>query len=119
MTFKYYLINFFYGLIMTCIIVYVYRDDVYSNTYLMEFVALIISLLFYPLSRKITEDIALKFSTREFWNQGFFIETCGKSGAYAMYYLFCFVFSIPLGVIFIIYHWIKALMQKYQRSQKH
>lgn len=119
MTFKYYFINIGWGVFFALISFYFWYEKPDEANNLEILIVSIISLLFYPLSKKLIEDIALKFSTREFWNQGFFMETCGKSGAYAMYYLFCFVFAIPLGIVFIIYHWIKALMQKYQRSLKH
>ncbi|MDD1014687.1 colicin E1 family microcin immunity protein [Pseudomonas rubra] len=61
------------------------------------------SLLLFPFSRKLIEQSALKFSSSAFWNRGLFVETPGKNGLYALFYLLCMATAIPLGGTYCVY----------------
>lgn len=104
---KYYIYNFFGGLLCFIIHLMIYWDEIKSGDgVVFLFIALINTALF-PFSKRLIENIALKYTKRDFWNRGFFMDTPGKMGGVALYYLFCFIFSIPFAIIFITYYYIK------------
>jgi len=59
----------------------------------------IISCILFPLSKLTIEVIALKFTKEEFWHKGFFKDDIGKNGLRAIFWVFCFAFAIPIGII--------------------
>jgi len=62
----------------------------------------IISLVLFPFSKLIIERFALKYTDRNFWNRGFFVDTPGKMGGLVLYDIFCFITSIPVFFAFTI-----------------
>lgn len=103
---KYYINNVGWGIFFLCVFLWQSNTWLESNL-VMVWTLLIISTLLYPFSKKLIERIALLYTTKEFWCKGIFTETAGKSGLYAMYYFFCFIFSIPFGISYLIYLNIK------------
>ncbi|MFL1556349.1 colicin E1 family microcin immunity protein [Pseudomonas sp. O64] len=101
---KYYFRSLIWGIGYFCLSVYIWKDHNKIPIYSFFFC---ISAFFFPLSKRLIENIALRYTTREFWTTGIFMETSGKSGGYALFYMFCFIFSIPLGALYLIYLYIK------------
>ncbi|WP_431224244.1 colicin E1 family microcin immunity protein [Serratia sp. L9] len=54
-----------------------------------------LSAVLFPFAKCLIETLALKYTTREFWSRGLFVETAAKNGLYALYHMACFVVSIP------------------------
>ena len=103
MTKKYYLNNLVWGVIGFVLFGYIWIFGSDSPVWRQGGIifAALLSALFFPLAKKYVEDVTLTFTSKKFWMAGFFVETPGKNGLYALLYFFCFVFSIPLGLIFI------------------
>lgn len=74
-----------------------------DESYFIYLLFVLISLSLFPLSKLLIESVALKYTTREFWNRGFFLDTSGKTGLLAAYNLLCLAVAIPLGVMYIVY----------------
>ncbi|KGA44086.1 hypothetical protein BI323_06360 [Yersinia ruckeri] len=103
---KYYINNVGWGVFFLC--VFLWQSNTWlENNLILAWSILIISTLLYPFSKKLIEIIALIYTKKEFWHKGIFSEDIGKNGLYAIYYIFCFIFSIPLGVLCIIFLSIK------------
>ncbi len=66
----------------------------------------------YPLSKWAAEWLFLKFTTREFWNRGLFMDTPGKMGGLAIYYGTVFLFSIPITLFLLLGLLVKKLLNK-------
>ncbi|HHR6116721.1 hypothetical protein GKR59_15915 [Providencia alcalifaciens] len=99
---EYYLKNIGWGVFGCILFLWLCRGEP-TQSYILISVFLIASALFYPFSKKAIELVALTFTGKNFWNTGIFANTALKSGIYAIYYMFCFIFSIPIGLIFIIF----------------
>ncbi|WP_222618805.1 colicin E1 immunity protein [Serratia sp. JUb9] len=98
---KYYFKNLLNGLttaIMLIIAMYFYPS--FPMSYAVP--VLLSCALLMPFSKKMIEDIALRYTSEEFWNTGIFKDDIGKNGLYAMFYLLCFILAIPLGLIYIL-----------------
>ncbi|MBS0973043.1 colicin E1 family microcin immunity protein [Serratia rubidaea] len=103
---KYYFKNLLNGLttaIMLIIAMYFYPS--FPMSYAVP--VLLGSALLMPLSKKLIEYIALRYTSERFWNTGIFKDNIGKNGLYAMFYLLCFVFAIPLGLIYVLVYFLK------------
>lgn len=100
MTKNYYLKNLFWGLLFFCMFLYSWYPD--KEKMIIATLFSLPSSLLYPYAKKLIENIALRYTTREFWSKGLFIETPAKSGAYAIFYMFCFIFALPLGGIYFL-----------------
>ncbi|MGQ5716846.1 colicin E1 family microcin immunity protein [Enterobacter cloacae] len=103
MTLKYYLGNFYWGLVLFGIIAFVWHDEPQTTT-MKTFLGLaLLSGLIFPFAKRAIERIALKYSTTEQWTTGFYTETPMKNGLYAVYFMLIFVAAIPVGVIYLLY----------------
>ncbi|CNJ78119.1 Colicin E1 (microcin) immunity protein [Yersinia mollaretii] len=104
MSTKYYLRNLYWGVTGFCITVYFcYLGENKSAADITLYLTLAgISTILYPFSKRLTEKIALFYTKKEFWYRDYFSEDVGKNGLYAIYYIFCFIFSIPLGISYLI-----------------
>lgn len=71
-----------------------------DQQFLMQAFSIISGLLF-PLSKLTIEKTALKFTDESFWNKGFFKEDIGKNGLRAIFWLFCFIFAMPISILYI------------------
>lgn len=98
---KYYINNVGWGVFFLC--VFLWQSNIWLESNItLAWVILTTSTLLYPFSKRLIERIALLCTTKKFWHKGFFSEDIGKNGLYAIYYTFCFIFSIPLGTLYII-----------------
>ncbi|WP_410017171.1 colicin E1 family microcin immunity protein [Pseudomonas sp. 5P_3.1_Bac2] len=98
---KYYFQRFFWGALG--FVLAAWNGSIFSHV--LPVPPLIIdgfSALLFPCAIKFVENLALRFTSREFWNKGVLIDTPGKSGGYAIFYVFCYVFSIPLGMAYVL-----------------
>lgn len=100
---KYYLNNLVWGVIGFCVFgyIWVFRSDLSGWPLMGLVLAALLSALLFPLAKKAVEDVALTYTDKKFWTTGFFVETPGKNGLYALFYFSCFVLSIPLAIMFI------------------
>ncbi|WP_410017172.1 colicin E1 family microcin immunity protein [Pseudomonas sp. 5P_3.1_Bac2] len=67
-----------------------------------------LSALLFPFATKCLEDFALRLTRKELWGKGIFADTPGNSGVYALYYCFCYLFAIPLSLIYLLVAWVKS-----------
>lgn len=107
MTKSYYLRNVFWGFIPIVVLAFnwVFRPQNQYTEELMIFS--VISCVLLPFAKLGIEKLMLKFTTTDFWTTGFFESDVGTNGLRAIYYLFCFVFAIPVSVIYFVGSLIK------------
>lgn len=103
MTWSYYFKNIGWAIFFLALVIYDCNKNPENNKMQLLLAVSIPSSLLYPFCKIGVETLALKFTKKEFWHRGLFKDTSGKSGLYALYYLFCFIFAIPIGISFIIY----------------
>lgn len=99
---EYYLKNIYIGLFFLCVYLIKEWGELFDRDTIL-FIFVIVSCFLTPFSKYFIELIASKLTTRDFWNTGIFIDTPGKMGGFALYYLFCFVAAIPLSIIYLIF----------------
>lgn len=104
---KYYINN-----IPNCIVLFivywvVWWREIGNGYYFIYLFIMLISLSLFPMAKLLIESIALKYTTREFWNRGFFLDSPGRMSIIMVYDWICFAVAIPLGVICIIYFRMK------------
>ncbi|MFC3395741.1 colicin E1 family microcin immunity protein [Brenneria rubrifaciens] len=93
--------NFFIGIGMVAIFGFVcYKQGLDPDLLCHVTILSTLSALLFPFGINVIEKAALRFTSREFWRRGLFIETIGKNGLYVIYYGFCFFLAIPLSVIY-------------------
>lgn len=110
---QYYIQNMCWGWFYGATTIFLFFDsDIKEYTFLMFFVVSIIGIVLYPLAKFAVESFFLKFTTREFWNKGLFMDTAGKAGGLAVYGGVIFLLSIPITMVFIITIFIKRLLVK-------
>jgi len=98
-TIKYYLKNMFFGIVAFIITVNAYVKDPHSDRNVFLLVAAVINGILFPYARMAVETIALKYTNKEFWHKGFFSEDIGKNGLLAMFCFFCYIFALPLSIL--------------------
>lgn len=103
MTWGYYLKNIGWALFFLALLIYDWNKDPEEKKMQALLIMSVPSSILYPFCKIGIETLVLRFTTKEFWHRGFFKDTSGKSGLYALYYLFCFVFAIPIGLLYITY----------------
>ncbi|CRY53588.1 Colicin E1 (microcin) immunity protein [Yersinia intermedia] len=99
---KYYIKNIFWGLVFVAIAYYYWQEDPVNKKTILIFYFSVINCFLYPFSKKLIEHIVLKFTKKEFWQQDFFTSSVGGS-LQAILFLFCFISSIPFGILYIIH----------------
>lgn len=110
MKIDYYLKNLMWGILFFGLSVYNYdwgSSVTIAPKLILHPIVSGINTLLFPFSKRLIENIALHYTTKEFWSRGLFMETSGKNGVYAVFYLFCFFFAIPLGLIYLIFSHFK------------
>lgn len=100
MTIKYYFSKLFWGLIAVAIFANSWLESDNSSRSLSFFILSIINALFCPFAMYSVKTMVLKFSTEKFWSKH--IYTSGVGGFPAMAHVFCFIFAIPLSIVFLI-----------------
>lgn len=99
----YYFRNIHWGLIIYLIAVYLMREDFDEPNGKVLLISLLINCLLFPFAKKAIEEVALKFSTRESWMTGVYVETPMKNGIYAIYYMAVFIAAFPVSVAYLLY----------------
>ncbi|WP_348770280.1 colicin E1 family microcin immunity protein [Morganella morganii] len=108
---KYYIQNMCWGWVISLWLLYLtWGDDFKYKTTLL--VIIFSGFIFYPFAKWCVECFFLTFTTRKFWNSGFFIDTPGKMGLLAIYSCSTFLLSIPIIIIFVLIRIIKRLLIK-------
>ncbi|EOA4363570.1 TPA: colicin E1 family microcin immunity protein [Proteus mirabilis] len=111
MTKKYYINNMFWGWFIGILLIYSCLDnDIREYKWLSLFIISIIGIGLYPLAKFAVESFFLTFTTKEFWNTGWFIDTPGKKGILALYSITIFIFAIPISILYIIAILAKRLL---------
>ena len=100
MTQKYYLQNLLLGALLAAIFFYGWYE--HNDRFAAVAIFSAVNAVFFPLSRLLLESVALKYTRRDMWLRGFFVETPAKSGLYAIYFLFLFIFALPFALIYVI-----------------
>ncbi len=98
MTLKYYFRNFFWGWIPVLILLIDIVKGSYDDKFLIVFILSLFSALLFPVAKFNAELFALSITKKQFWKTAFFKDYPSKSGLWAIFYLFCFIFAIPLSV---------------------
>ena len=104
MTIKYYMKNMIFGVVAFIITFNSYVKDPHNERMIFLLVSAVINGILFPYARMTVETIALKYTSKEFWHKGFFSDDIGKNGLVAMFWLFCYFFSLPL---FILWFFVK------------
>lgn len=101
----YYFKNLFISLVLTVLAMVIwFQENAYSQKENLYFSLIVISSAFlFPLSKKLIERFFLSFTTPDFWTRGLFMETPGKNGLYALFWLSSMATAIPLGGAYLIY----------------
>ncbi|XKU41592.1 colicin E1 family microcin immunity protein [Pseudomonas [fluorescens] ATCC 17400] len=111
---SYYYNKLFWGVVCFSISTYLWCFKSGVNGYLLYGYMLLfcVCALLFPFSIKLVENIALTYTSKEFWTTGFFMESPAKNGAYAFFYMLCYVFSIPLSVVYFAHFMLKKRYSK-------
>ncbi|MFT4274707.1 MAG: colicin E1 family microcin immunity protein [Pantoea sp.] len=56
----------------------------------------------YPFSKYAIERFALRFTSREYWHSGMWLDTPAKNPLYALYFILCFAVAIPVCIIYFL-----------------
>ncbi|NBN87070.1 colicin transporter [Proteus sp. G2300] len=99
---KYYVNNMFWGFFILAIHVILSWEELRLGDGFLWLFMSIINAILYPFAKWAVECFFLKFTTREFWNKGWFIDTPGKKGILALYSIMVFIFAIPISILYII-----------------
>lgn len=111
MTIKYYAYNMFWGYFMAASILYLSHGDNEPRVIALQILSSVSALLF-PYSKFLMENIALKYTNKEFWETGFFKDGVPKTYLITLYVIFTFITAIPLGVISILIEIKNAITRK-------
>lgn len=111
MTWSYYLKNILWGLFYTSAVYGAWYKNPESERLTLILILSVISCVLTPFAKKLIEIVALRYSTKEFWQQDFFVSSVGGS-VQVIYDLFCLIFSIPLAALYLCMHIFKALRHK-------
>ncbi|WP_343047939.1 colicin E1 family microcin immunity protein [Pseudomonas reactans] len=99
----YYFKNLFIGLVLFAICVYASKSSGYQALY---FIVACISAFLFPLSKRLIENIAFRYAGKDVWSSAPLM-TGARSGGYALLWLLCFGFAIPLGGGYLIWLCVK------------
>jgi hypothetical protein len=102
MTKAFYLKNLVYGALWGGLAAFVYYSGFNQGHSVGMYLIFGLSAVLFPFAKCLVETLALKYTTREFWSRGLFVETPAKNGLYALYHMACFVVSIPLGLLYLL-----------------
>lgn len=108
LTIKEYLRNSIFGFIVVLVFYFGWRHAPENNKMYYAFIISVISYILSPFSRKIIEQVAFRFIKKSFWQRDLFISPTGGS-LIAILELICFVFSIPICLIYVLYLSLKLL----------
>ena len=101
MTAKYYIKNIFMGVVLFTITVYSCVQYPHSERNVFLLVSSAINGILFPYAKLTVETIAIKYTGKEFWHKGFFKDDVGKNGLVAMFWIFCYIFALPLSILWV------------------
>lgn len=107
----FYLKNLVYGVFWGCLAAFIYYSGFDQGHSIGMYLIFAVSALLFPFAKCLIETLALKFTTREFWSRGLFVDTSARNGIYALYTMALFAVSIPLGILYMLLN-KKALQRK-------
>ena len=100
----YYIKNIFWGVLFFIFMTYSWNSYDYKiSTDHPLYIPIIINVFLFPFAKKAIESFALRFTSPESWSRGVWIDTPGKTGVMALFYLCCYVVAIPIGLPYAIY----------------
>ncbi|MDU4093055.1 MAG: colicin E1 family microcin immunity protein [Pantoea sp.] len=104
MSAKYYATHFIFGLIMLAAAGSPWiHNPGHPGNQLIALVALINCLL-YPFPKLVLEVLALKIVSKAFWEKRFFaIDPVGNTKIRAIYWVFSFIFAVPVCVLSLFF----------------
>ncbi|EAO4188170.1 colicin transporter [Salmonella enterica] len=88
-----------------------WKDNQENARMFYAFIGCIISAITFPFSMRIIQKMVIRFTGKEFWQKDFFTNPVGGSLT-AIFELFCFVISVPVVAIYLIFILCKALSGK-------
>lgn len=110
-TAKYYLKSIIPSCIILGVFYFGWKDNPDNSRMTYALIGCVISAVLFPFSIQIIKNTALTFSREEFWQADFFTNPVGGS-LVAIFELFCFIVSIPVCILYLLFILIKALSNK-------
>ena len=111
MTKKYYFANLSWGLVWLCVVVYSYSVGFNAprsvSDMVLNYGLFAVSAIVYPFSKYVIERVIAAFLSERFRKKSFFAEGVGNRGIYVFFYLICFIFAIPFGLMYLVYRFVK------------
>lgn len=110
-TVKYFLKSLVPSIIMLLVFYFGKKDNPESIIMHYAFIGCVISSVFFPFSMRIVRKTMLTFTKEEFWQRDIFTNPIGGS-LVAIFEIFCFVVSVPICIVYLMFLLIKALLNK-------
>ena len=108
---KYLLKSLIPSLIILTVFYLGWKDNQENARMFYAFIGCIISAITFPFPMRIIQKMVIRFTGKEFWQKDFFTNPVGGSLT-AIFELFCFVISVPVVAIYLIFIFCKALSGK-------
>lgn len=108
---KYLLKSLIPSLIILTVFYLGWKDNQENARMFYAFIGCIINAITFPFSMRIIQKMVIRFTGKEFWQKDFFTNPVGGSLT-AIFELFCFVISVPVVAIYLIFILCKALSGK-------
>lgn len=101
---SYYLKNLLFSLLILFIHLYCAwnESEIFSGLTLF----FMVNTVTFPFAKFMIESIVLQFTKREFWEGKFHAKT---SEGKALYHFTCFIFSIPLCLVYVLLFLLKLI----------
>lgn len=108
---KYFLKSLIPSFIILAVFYLGWKDNQGNARMFYAFIGCIINSITFPFSMKIIQKMFVRFTGEEFWQKDFFTNPVGGSLT-AIFELFCFVISVPVVAIYLIFIFCKVLSGK-------
>ena len=108
---KYLLKSLIPSLIILTVFFFFLKDNKENARMFYAFIGCIISAITFPFSMRIIQKMVIRFTGKDFWQKDFFTNPVGGRLT-AIFELFCFVISVPVVAIYLIFIFCKALSGK-------
>lgn len=108
---KYLLKSLIPSLIILTVFYLGWKDNQENARMFYALIGCIISAITFPFSMRIIQKMVIRFTGKELWQKDFFTNPVGGSLT-AIFELFCFVISVPVVAIYLIFIFCKALSGK-------
>ena len=110
---KYFLKSLIPGFIILTVFYLGWKDNQENSRMFYAFIGCIISSITFPFSMKIIQKMVIRFTGKEVWQKDFFTNPVGGSLT-VIFELFCFVISVPVVAIYLIFIFCKTLSGKWK-----